>query len=131
MIASSPFLRRALAADAITSGAMGVLLAAAGGVLEGLLGIPAAFSHPVGLFLVAYAAFIAWMAVKPSLPGRLVWAVIVVNGLWVIESIVALAAGFLQPTALGYAFVIAQALAVAAFAELQVMGLRRSQRLAA
>ena len=42
-------------------------------------------------------------------------------------SIGLLVSGWVAPTALGYAFVIAQAIVVGVFAELQFVGLRRSE----
>ena len=39
--------------------------------------------------------------------------------------------GFVAPTLLGYAFVIAQAIVVGVFAELQFIGLRRQDAVAA
>lgn len=131
MIVSSSYLRGVLAADALASGLTGVLLAAGGDLLQSLTGLPASFSQPAGLFLIAYAAAVGWLATRRTTPGALVWAVIVVNLLWAAESLVMLATGFLAPTLLGYAFVIGQAIVVAAFAQLEVIGLRRSQRLAA
>jgi hypothetical protein len=46
-------LRRSLLLDAVASGAMGVLLAAGGALLDDPLGIPAAVLVPVGGFLLA------------------------------------------------------------------------------
>jgi hypothetical protein len=51
--------------------------------------------------------------------------VIVTNALWAAASVVLLLSGWVAPTALGYAFVIAQAAVVAVFGELQYTGLRR------
>ena len=131
MIASSSFLRRVLALDAAASGATGLLLAAGGVFLADLTGIPVAVAQPLGLFLVAYAALVGWLASRTALPSAAVWAVILVNAAWVAESFLSLATGFLQPTLLGTAFVAVQALAVGAFAILQIVGVRRSPRLAA
>jgi hypothetical protein len=58
--------------------------------------------------------------------GPLVWAVILCNAVWVADSLLLLMSGWVQPTALGTAFVLAQALLVGLFAELQALGLRRS-----
>lgn len=130
MIVSSTFLRRALAADALASGATGVLLAAGGDVLAGLTGLESALGQPLGLFFMGYAAIVAWMASRAALPKVMAWTVIAANLAWAAESLLSLATGFITPTALGVAFVIVQALAVAVFAQLQFMGLRRSQQLA-
>ena len=63
-------------------------------------------------------------------PGRTcrdaaAWAVIAFNALWSIDSIVLLVSGYVAPAALGYAFVIFQAVVVAGFAGLQYVGLRK------
>lgn len=129
-LVSSRLLRGALAADAAASGAVGLLLALAARPLEGPFGLPAAFAQPTGLFLVAYALFIAALATRRTLPAALVWAVVAANALWVVESVMALMLGWLTPTPLGYGFVVFQAVAVSVFAELQFMGLRRSERFA-
>jgi hypothetical protein len=52
--------------------------------------------------------------------------VIVANAIWAVDSIILLLSGWLTPNALGYAFIIFQALVVAAFAEIQYIGMRRS-----
>lgn len=65
---------------------------------------------------------------SPRPPRRAaVLAVVVANALWVIDSVLLLALGWVEPKALGYAFVAAQALVVALFAEAQVLGLRRAR----
>ena len=57
-------------------------------------------------------------------------AVIAVNALWAIESIMTLVLGWLQPNGLGVAFVLAQAAAVAVFAGLQVFAIRGARQAA-
>ncbi|MGL4240129.1 MAG: hypothetical protein ACRCTI_03360, partial [Beijerinckiaceae bacterium] len=53
-------------------------------------------------------------------------AIIVLNALWVVESVAMLVLGWLQPSALGIAFVLVQAAAVAVFAAAEAVGLKRS-----
>jgi hypothetical protein len=60
-----------------------------------------------------------------------VLAVIGLNALWALDSILLLVSGWVAPTAAGFAFVIAQGVVVAMYAELQLMGLRRSTAAAA
>jgi hypothetical protein len=122
----TPFLRFALYADALASAASGLLMAAGAGQLERLLGIPAALLQPAGLILLPYAALVAWLGSRENVPTAAVWTVIACNVLWAADCAIVLASGWLAPTALGYAFVIAQALTVLVFAELQYVGLRRS-----
>jgi hypothetical protein len=61
----------------------------------------------------------------------MVWAVIVLNALWTVDSILLLLSGWIEPTELGYGFVIFQAFGVAMFAGLEYFGLRRSPTAAA
>lgn len=120
-------LRLALKLDAVASGGLGVLSLAAAPLLENLLGTPPALLWPVGLFLVGYAAAIWIAASRPNVSRPTAWAVVVLNLLWVVGSVVAVAAGWLTLTILGTAFVLAQAAAVALFADLQFLGLRRAR----
>jgi succinate dehydrogenase hydrophobic anchor subunit len=122
---SSTFLRRALVLDAAASGATGLLMIAAAGLLEGLLGLPAALLRGAGIVLVPYVAFVAFTATRESISRPAVWAIIAANALWAIASALLLVSGLVAPTALGYAFVIFQAAVVALLGELQYMGLRR------
>lgn len=125
-VAPSPLLRRALALDAVASGACGLLLAAGAGPLAGLLGLPPGLMRGAGLALLPLAALVGWLGTRATVPRAAVWAVVAVNALWVVESVVLLLSGWVSPTGLGTAFVVAQAALVALFAELEVLGLRRS-----
>lgn len=122
-IAPSLFLRRALLADAVASAGTGLLMAAGAGVLDGLLGLPTLLLREAGILLLPYAALVAWLGTRASLPEAAVWAVIVGNVAWTAASFGLFV--LLAPTALGYAFVIAQAVVVGVFAELQYIGLKR------
>jgi hypothetical protein len=121
------FLRYALLADAIASGATGVLTIAGADLLTGILGLPVPLMREAGLLLVPYAAFVAWVGTRETISRAAVHATIALNVLWVAASIGLLLSGWVAPTVLGYAFVIAQAVVVGAFAELQIIGLRRTQ----
>ena len=124
-------LRLALRLDAAASGAMGLLALVAGPVFDALLGVPRAVSWPVGLFLVAFATVLWVTASRPSVSRPIVWAVIVLNALWVVASAAVVAFGWLPLTGLGIAFDLVQAVAVALFARLQTLGLRRARSVAA
>jgi hypothetical protein len=121
------FLRYALLADAVASGATGLLLIAGADLLTGLLGLPVALMREAGLLLVPYVALVAFVGTRETISRPAVHAIIVLNVLWVAASIGLLMGGSVAPTALGTAFVIAQAVAVGVFAELQFVGLRRTQ----
>jgi hypothetical protein len=122
---SSTFLRRALMLDAAASGATALLAIVAAGFLEGLLGLPEALLRGAGLVLVPYVAFVAYTGLRETVSRTAVWTIIAANALWAIASALLLVSGWVAPNALGYAFVIAQALVVALLGELQYMGLRR------
>jgi hypothetical protein len=126
MFSSPTFLRRVLLADALSSAAMGVALLFATGPLAALFGMPPALLRGAGILLVPFAATVLWAALSERISRPLIWTVVAMNGLWVVDSAILLVSGWVAPTALGLAFVIAQALAVAAFAEMQALGLRRS-----
>jgi hypothetical protein len=127
MIHPSVFLRRAILADAIFSGASALLLTFGAGALASWLSLPEALLRESGLFLVAYAALVGWLGTRPSMPKALVVIVIAGNAAWTIASIALLFSGAVTPNLLGEAFVAIQAIAVGALAELQFTGLRRSE----
>ena len=71
MIHPSQFLRRAILADAIFSGASAVLLTLGAGALAPLLDLPEALLRETGLFLIAYAALVGWLGTRPAMPKPL------------------------------------------------------------
>jgi uncharacterized protein YjeT (DUF2065 family) len=126
MINPSLFLRRAILADAIFSGASAALLTFGAGELAPVLNSPEALLRETGLFLIVYAALVGWLGTRPTMPKVLVAIVISGNAAWTIASIALLFSGAVTPNLLGEAFVAIQAIAVGALAELQYIGLRRS-----
>ena len=72
----------------------------------------------------------AWVGAREEVARGAVWTIIAANALWVAASI-GLLVGWVAPTALGYAFILAQAGVVMLFAELQYVGLRRPQPMVA
>ena len=122
----TPLLRQALVADAAASGACGILMLAGASPLSELLGLPAGLLRACGAVLIPYAVLVGLMGRRDTVARPLVWAVILCNAVWVADSLLLLMSGWVQPTALGTAFVLAQALLVGLFAQLQALGLRRS-----
>ena len=127
MIDPSTFLRRAIQADAIFSGASAALLTLGAGTLAPLLNLPETLLLETGLFLIAYAALVGWLGTRPTMPKALVLIVIVGNAAWTLASIALLFSGAVTPNLLGEVSVAAQAIAVGALAELQYISLRRSR----
>jgi hypothetical protein len=123
----SGLLRLALKLDAVATGALALLALVAGPLLAELLGIPSSLLWPLGLFLAAYATAIWIIGTRASINRAAVWAAVALNLLWAVDSVAAVAPGWLPLTTLGVAFVLAQAGAVLVFAELQFLGLRRAR----
>lgn len=119
------FLKLALLADAVASGAMGLLLVLAAGPLTGWLGLPEELMRAVGVFLVPYALAVTYVGTRQKVLSAAVNAIILANTLWVVASFALLSSGTLSPSLLGYLFVTAQAMAVAVFAIAQYIGLRK------
>jgi hypothetical protein len=126
MIHSSQLLRRALLADAVFSGISAVVMTLGAGALAPLLNLPEILLRETGLFLVAYAALVGWLASRPSVPRTLVMIVIAGNAAWTLASIALLFSGAVAPNLLGEIVVVAQAIATGVLAELQYVGMRRS-----
>lgn len=117
------FIRRVLFVDAATCAGTGLFLALLAAPLAPFLGLPAELLLYAGLALLPIAAFIAWVATRDEISAAGVRLVIVGNAAWVLASLALLFA--VSPTMLGYAFVIGQALIVAALAEMEYVGLRK------
>jgi len=118
-------LRLALRLDAAASGALGMLGLAAAPLLTDLLGPSTGLLWWLGAFLVGYAAALVLIATRPTIPRPAGWTVVGGNAAWVAGSVLTTAAGWTSLTSLGVAVVLAQAAAVAGFAGLQTLGLRR------
>lgn len=121
-------LRRAIQLDAVATAAMAALLIAAAAPLSQWLQLPQNLLLGAGLLLVPYVAYLGWLLSRERISAQQAWSVIAINACWVIDSAIVLVGGWVSPNALGMAFVIVQALAVAVFAELQYFGLRRQRR---
>lgn len=126
MLSRDTFLRRVLLADAALSGLAGALMAGGGGPLAGLLALPEPLLRYAGAALLPFAVFVAVVATRRAVPRGAAWAVVLINALWALDSVALLLTGWVAPSALGYAFVLLQAAAVAGLAALQGYGLRRA-----
>ena len=125
-IQTSTFLRRVLVLDAVSCAGMGLLLLTCSAWLAELLSLPAGLLTEAALVLLPFAMLLTFLSTRARLPRAAVWAVIVVNAIWAIDSIVLLFTGWVQPNLLGYLFVAGQGAFVAVMAELEYVGLRKS-----
>jgi hypothetical protein len=130
-ITVSPLLRLALRLDAALSVAAGALTLALPGTLAGELGAPASAVQAVGLFMLGYGVLAGALGACRQLPRWLVRFVVLGNTLWVLDSLLLLASGWISPRLVGSAILLAQAAAVAVLASLQGLGLQRSAALPA
>ena len=127
VFASPRFLPNVMWADAASCAATGALQVAFTNALAALTGLPAALLMGTGVFLLAYAALAAFMASRSAPPRTLIGLVIFGNFGWAVACIALLVSGVFAVTALGMAWVLAQALCVVVLAELQWTGLRRTR----
>jgi hypothetical protein len=115
-------LRQVLWLDAVTCALMGAALIAASGWLSAYTAIPQPLLFWAGVVLVPIAIFMALVGWRPSAFGA--WIIIAGNVVWVAASI-ALLAVLIAPNFWGVAFIVVQAVAVAALAWLEFATLAR------
>ncbi len=120
-----PFLKRVLLLDAASCLGMAAVLIPGASLLSGPLGLPPALLAAAGALLIPCGLFMGWVATRNLAAPAFVWLVIVGNVLWVAKSL-AVAFVFAGVTALGIAFVLAQAAVVLVLTLLERVGLRRA-----
>ena len=118
-------LRLALRLDAAVTGLNGAAYLLAAPLLDDLLGLSAGLLRGIGAFLLAYAAAVWLVGARPRPSTAAVRTVIALNALWAVGSVVAVLTDAGTPTTVGAVWIVLQAVVVAAFAGLQVAGLRR------
>ena len=123
-IKSSP-LRAVLLVDSVTCLVMGAVLTAGSGLVATLTALPPALLLYAGFALFPIAAFMVAVAAPATTWRPGVSLIVVGNVLWVVGSLWLMASGWIAPNALGYAFITAQAFAVAVLAALEHVALRR------
>jgi hypothetical protein len=131
MIDASTFLRRALLADAVFRGVAAIGFTFGAVAFATLFNLPDALLRETGLFLIAYTALVGWLASRAAVPKPLVLLVVVGNAAWTVGSIALLLSGAVSPNLAGVLMVVAQAIATGVFAELQYVGLRKSESVVA
>ena len=107
-----------LLADGVLGLATGSLLVLASAWLAELLALPRELLLGSGLALLPLGLFLLWLSSGETVNRLLVWAVLAVNALWVVDSLLLLIAGWIAPNLLGHIFVIGQALLVLLLIEL-------------
>ncbi|PSJ61650.1 hypothetical protein C7I85_09575 [Mesorhizobium soli] len=130
IVTVSPFIRNALLLDAVASGATALLAIAGAPFLSPLLELPAPLLFWAGVVLVPFVALLVATARRKTVRRMVLIDIIAINALWVAASFGLLFSSLVSPNALGIAFICVQAIAVALFAELQFIGMRRATALA-
>lgn len=110
-------IRTILGLDALTCLAVGAAMSLGASLLAGPTGLHPTLLLVAGCSLFPVAALFAWMAKTPLLNGPLVMLAVIGNIGWVVSSIAVVL--MTEPTLLGTAFVLAQALVVAVLAWLE------------
>ncbi|MFF3551980.1 hypothetical protein ACWD4V_30770 [Streptomyces tsukubensis] len=116
-------LRRFLAADAVVTGANGLVYVAASGPVGRLLGVDSGLLLGLGIFLVVYAVGVALIGSRPQPAPAAVKAVVDANIVWTVVSLLSVVLWF-DPTAAGAVWIPMQAMTVAGFAAVQWSALR-------
>ncbi|WNG62050.1 hypothetical protein F0U59_50630 [Archangium gephyra] len=113
--------------DSLAAITMGVVLLIWAAPLTTLAGwpIPQAFLSGVGLFLVPWAGFNAWVAAQPSVPLRAARVHLAVDASWVLGSGALLVAYGPRMSGIGIAIVAAQAVSVLGVFSLKLLGVVR------
>jgi hypothetical protein len=123
-----PLLRTALKLDAVVTGANGAAYLVAAGPLSHLLGLGETLLRATGAFLLVYAALVWIAGSRREIARGAVYAIVAANAIWALDSVVVALTGWGDPTTAGTVWIVLQAVVVAAFAQLQLTGLRRDGR---
>lgn len=123
--ARSSWLRRAVQADGAFSALSGAACIIDAGWLAAQLGVPSIAMVVLGVVLIGYAALLFAVAAREPISRRLVVAALALDAMWVLDSAVLLAGGWLALTPAGWWIVVVVALLVADFGVLKYIGLRR------
>ena len=116
-------LRGLLVIDAVTCAVMGMVLAAGSAEIARLTALPSTLLLYAGLALVPVAAVMAAVAWRPAVNLTAARLLIAGNVAWIVASLILLAVGWIEPNALGTAFVIVQAVVVAVLVKLELSAL--------
>jgi hypothetical protein len=120
------FLRLALMADAVVTGGNGLAYLIAAPLVSEYIGTDVTLLRGIGAFLLVYGVAVGFLGTRRTVHRLATQAVIGLNMAWTLASILAVVTGLLEFTTIGAVWAIMQALTVAAFAELQIIGLRKT-----
>ncbi len=102
--------------DAVVTGVTGTVLTFGASFLTELLGLPISLLAGVGMSFLVFAALIGCVIARKWIALASVRLITGYDALWTVVSLLFLILSGLEPTLLGYAFVLFQAAVVALFA---------------
>jgi hypothetical protein len=123
-LSSPTTLRRVLAFDAVSGAGTGVLHLWLAPVLASWLGLPEALLQASGFAIFAFVLLAGWLALQASPPRGPLMVIVLLNMAWALGCVWLAFGGAAASTPLGMAYLLLQAVAVLALAELEWMGLR-------
>jgi len=121
----SPLLCLSLRADAAVSIVAGLAAIASARLLADITTASVAAVLAVATFALIYGLALAWLSARRRLAAASARAIVIGNFGWVAASVAV--AVWLNPGPFGWCVLLGQAAAVLALAELQWLGLRRSE----
>jgi hypothetical protein len=127
-VQESKLLRQALRGNGVFSAISGLTLIIAVRPIAAFMGLAWPLALTItGLVLLPYAAVLFWATSQAEIDPRLAKTAVVLDGLWVIGSILLLLTDWLNLSVAGNWTVALLAEAVLTFAILQALGLRRAR----
>jgi hypothetical protein len=117
-------LRNALKLDAAITGANGVAYLALAGPLADLFDLSSTLLRVQGAVLVLFAAAVAVIATRRTVPRLAAIDVVAVNVAWAAYMLVTVLADLGTPGTVGAVWLVLQAVVVSGFAALQALALR-------
>ncbi|GAB4584484.1 hypothetical protein [Nocardia sp. IFM 10818] len=123
-IAGMSPLRLAYELDGVMTLVSGIALMALAGVLDSPLGLSTPLLLGVGAFFTAYALGVLIVATRKEIPRKPAAIIAGINAFWTLDSLITLAAGWIEPTTLGALGVLFIAAFTALMAAAQAYTLR-------
>lgn len=117
-------IRPVLLAEAAIGGPAALLMLIGASPLADLLDLPAGLLAGAGAALVSYVAFLLWLSRRDHSPRPAVTFAIGVNIAWAIGCVALLVSRWVEPNALGTAFVLIQVATDLLFAGLKELALK-------
>ena len=124
-LSSITVLRRVLAFDAVSGAATGALHLLLATLLYTWLGLPEALLQASGVAIFAFVLLAGWLALQASPPRGPLMAIVLLNVAWAIACLWLAFGGAVNPTPLGFAYLLVQAAVVFVLAALEWMGWRQ------